>query len=197
MSSMIWDWSELDDLVWTGKLWDRRQKGHRKCMSWGRWGQSTHMVKSRCLRLQWNKSLGQEAKQIKSDARVIYFSACFSSEKCSSLFLIPYIQRECKNQSSKKFYFDFDWNYIKWIDCGKSSFLWQWVFHLVHTTIFPYILVLLITSLKYFITFTTKDLQNSVCHSCQSVMFCCHHQQVDGWISYFTSIICYATGQFK
>lgn len=99
----------------------QRQKGHSKCMSWGRWGQSTHVVKSRCLRLQWNKSLGQEAKQVKSDARVIYFSACFGSEKCSSLFLILYIQRECKNQIIKKSYFDFDWNYVKWIDFSVEN----------------------------------------------------------------------------
>ena len=79
----------------------------------------------RLIRVRWlgvnRETLRQEAKGTKSDAHVIYFSAWFCSEKCSSLFLILYIQRECKNQIIKKFYFDFDWNYIKWIDFSVGN----------------------------------------------------------------------------
>lgn len=35
MLFVFWGWAESYDLLWTGKLWGRRQKGCSKCMSWG------------------------------------------------------------------------------------------------------------------------------------------------------------------
>lgn len=168
MFSMIWDWSEFNDLVWTGKLLSQEAKRDSKCMSWGKRLEHTRGEKQMSL-TSVKQSSGAGGKGNQVMLTWYTFQLVFVLKMFLAIFILC-IQCECRNQIIKSLFL---------ILIGITYF-----------SVINYIFT-------RFYHITTKDLQNSVCHSCKSVKFCCHHQQVDGWISYFISIMCYATGQFK